>query len=141
MTPEEAADRMEIGDLFVAYARALDTRDWEGLGTVLTDDPVLDYSAFDGPRAGVAEVVPWLQANLGAFALSQHFVGNVQVWFDGPDAARARCEIINPMLNPREGGGLGGFLVGGSYDDRLVRTAAGWRIAERVASPSWLVEL
>ena len=141
MTPEEAADRVEIGDLFVTYARALDTRDWDGLAAALTPDAVVDYSAFDGPRAGLAEVVPWLQANLGSFALSQHFVGNVQVWFDGPDEARGRCEIINPMLNPRDGGRLGGFLVGGSYEDRLVRTTEGWRIAERVAHPSWLVEI
>lgn len=141
MTPEEAADRLEIGDLLVAYARALDTRNWDGLAAVLTDDAVVDYSAFDGPRAGLDEVVRWLEANLGAFSLSQHFVGNVQVWFDGPDDARVRCEIINPMLNPGEGGRLHGFLVGGSYDDRVIRTPAGWRIAQRVANPSWLVNL
>ena len=35
---QELADRAAIVDAVIAYATALDTRDWERLGALFTDD-------------------------------------------------------------------------------------------------------
>lgn len=136
MTLEEVSDRIEIDDLLTAYAAAVDAREWDVLAGLFADGAVLDYSAFDGPRAGAPEAIAWVAEGLSGFPVSQHLVTNRQVWLgDGgdPDAARARCEVFNPMVDAN------GTVVqiGGSYEDRLVRTPAGWRFAERVARPAW----
>lgn len=136
MTPEEIADRIEIDDLLTAYAVAVDARDWDAVAALFADGAVLDYSAFDGPRAGAIEAIAWVAEGLSGFPVSQHLVTNRQVWLavDGDlDTARARCEVFNPMVD--SDGTV--VQVGGSYEDRLVRTPAGWRFAERVARPAW----
>jgi len=132
VTPEEVADRLEIDDLVTAYAVTVDSRDWDGLSALFAPDAVLDYTAFDGPRATVDEAVPWVAAGLESFPVSQHLQVNRQVWLDG-DTARGRCAVFNPMVD-RNGNVV---QVGGHYDDRYVRTPAGWRFAERVATPAW----
>lgn len=50
-TPDLIADRLEIEQLLTVYAAAVDARDWERFREVFTNDVVLDYSAFGGPRA------------------------------------------------------------------------------------------
>ena len=45
--------------------------------------------------------------------------------------ARARTMVFNPMGTDDGKGGLDLFYVGAWYDDKLVRTPEGWRIAER----------
>jgi hypothetical protein len=39
------------------------------------------------------------------------------------------------VLAGTEGGD--NYIVGGTYEDRLVRTGAGWRIAHRVMTQTW----
>lgn len=136
MTPEEIADRIAIDDLLTAYAAAVDARDWDGLAALFAPDAVLDYSAFDGPRAGAVDAIGWVAEGLSGFPVSQHLITNRQVWLavDGdPDTARARCEVFNPMVDSN--GTV--VQVGGSYEDRLIRSSDGWRFAERVARPAW----
>lgn len=132
MTRDAVADRLAIGDLITAYATAIDARDWDRLKRLFTGDAVLDYSAFDGPRAGVEEAVAWVADGLSGFPVSQHLCANREIEVDG-DAATARCAVFNPLV---DGEGRV-FLVGGSYADCFVRTPDGWRFAERVATPSW----
>lgn len=132
MNAGEVADRVEIDDLLTAYATALDTRDWEGVRAVFTDDAVLDYTEFGGPRGPVDEAVTWISESLAAIPVTQHFVTNRVVEIDGDEAA-AVCALFNPIVTPD--GAVS--YVGGSYEDRLVRTPAGWRITERVARMKW----
>lgn len=128
----EIADRLEIDDLLTAYAVAVDAREWEALKRLFTGDAVLDYSGFEGPRAPVDEAIEWVAGGLSGFPVSQHLTTNREIAVDG-DTATARCAVLNPLVDTR---GRIAF-VGGYYEDRLVRTADGWRFAERVARPAW----
>lgn len=135
MTAEELADRAAIGDVLDDYAFAVDSRDWELLHSLFTDDAVLDYIAAGGPRGAREEVLGWISASLPAVTLTQHLVTNRRIRIDR-DTAIARTELLNPLLfdNP-DGAQL--LLLGGRYDDRLKRTAAGWKLTERVHVTTW----
>ena len=53
--------------------------------------------------------------------------------------ATSRTYFYNPMVAPKNGGGgIQMFYVGGYYNDRLVRTADGWRIADRFEETAWM---
>ena len=69
--------------------------------------------------------------------MTQHFISNTTVDLDG-DEARTRTYVINPMGFPKDDGSLHIFTVGAYYNDRLVRTADGWRIADRFEEQAFL---
>ena len=117
LTPREISDRLRINDLLVTYAAALDARDWDLVRTVFTDDAVLDYSVFGGPRGTVDEAVEWLSKTLGKVPMTQHLISNVLIEIVD-DTADVTSIVFNPL-----GTGSGVILVGGTYTDRLRRTA------------------
>jgi uncharacterized small protein (DUF1192 family) len=45
LSVQELADRAAIVDAVIAYATALDARDWETLGALFTDDACWEYSS------------------------------------------------------------------------------------------------
>jgi hypothetical protein len=61
---------------------------------------------------------------------------NTEIRLDG-DRATARTMMVNPMGARTRTGPPHFFYIGGRYDDELVRTANGWRIATRVESLLW----
>ncbi|MBI2168044.1 MAG: nuclear transport factor 2 family protein [Actinobacteria bacterium] len=128
----QIGDRLDIDDLLTAYAVAVDGRDWDGLKALFAEGAVLDYSAFDGPRGDVDTAVAWVAEGLAGFPVSQHVCANREIAVTG-DSGTARCAVINPLVDGK--GKV--FMVGGSYEDTLVRTPAGWRFAERVARATW----
>lgn len=123
-------DRLAIEEVLVRYCDAIDARDFALLERVFTPDATLDYTASGGPRDRFPAVRAWLEKALAPFELVQHVIGNVRVEVEG-DRARSRAYFTNPMGVPGRGRGMT-FLCGGLYRDRLVRTAEGWRIVERV---------
>jgi 3-phenylpropionate/cinnamic acid dioxygenase small subunit len=130
MTTTDLADRLAIDDLLTRYATGVDRRDWDLWESCFTADAVVDYTAFGGIRGPVREVRAWLAEVMPRFTASQHLVVNREVSVDG-DTATSRAAFFNPMVLPQaDGHAL--FFEGGYYHDRLVRTADGWRIRERV---------
>jgi 3-phenylpropionate/cinnamic acid dioxygenase small subunit len=131
LSPSEISDRLRIHDLLVTYATAVDTRDWELIKTVFTEDAVLDYSVFGGPRGSVEEAVGWISKALARVTMTQHLITNVLIQL-GSDTAEVSSAVLNPL-----GSDTSVALVGGYYRDKLERTADGWRIAERTAEFAW----
>jgi 3-phenylpropionate/cinnamic acid dioxygenase small subunit len=127
---EEISDRIEIDDLLIRYTVAIDTKDWELLDSVYTPDAKIDYTTSGGIKGEYPEVRAWLAKALAPFTMTQHLISNSVVNVDG-DSATARTMVFNPMGRDDGEGGLKLFYVGGWYDDKLVRTEDGWRIAER----------
>jgi len=124
-------DRLEIRALIVRYANALDARRFEDLDQVFTADAYVDYRATGGIDGHWPQVRSWLPPAVTAFPHMCHLVGNIQVELAG-DQARARTLCLNPVEVPLPGGGVQVMLLAMWYRDRLVRTAAGWRMSERV---------
>jgi ketosteroid isomerase-like protein len=136
VTADEIADRLEIERLLVAYAWALDTKDWDALRAVFAPEATVDYTTSGGPAGTADEFVPWVAKMLSAFPMTQHLLMNVEVTVDG-DTATARSACLNPMGAATEAGPLHHFTIGLEYHDRLVRTDAGWRIAFRDERQRW----
>jgi hypothetical protein len=136
MELQELADRQEIVDVITRYTRAVDTRHWDGLDDVFTDDGVLDYTAVGGPADTARAVKGWLVVGLSGFLRYQHVIGQVAIDLDG-DSARATAYFTNPMVAPDGAGGEKIVEVGGYYHHDLVRTPHGWRSRRMVDETIW----
>jgi 3-phenylpropionate/cinnamic acid dioxygenase small subunit len=136
-SPQDVSDRLEIDDLLSRYTFAIDAKDFDALDTVFTPDAQIDYTTSGGIKGAYPEVKAWLAKALAMFPTTQHLLGNKRVTLDG-DTATSRTYFYNPMGAPKKGGGLQMFFVGGYYNDRLVRTPDGWRIAERFEETAWM---
>jgi hypothetical protein len=126
-------DRTAIIDLAIAYTWALDSRNIDGLDEVFTPDAtgMLHGVACEG-RDAIKERIG---GAILRFDATQHLVGNHQVSVNG-DEGTHRCQLQGQhVLAGTEGGNT--FIVGGYYEDRVVRTADGWRIAHRLMQQTW----
>ncbi len=127
------ADVQEIISLTVAYGWALDGRQWHELDSIFAPDAeaILGRTTVSGLEAIRAHC----RKTLDALDVSQHLVGSHQVSLES-DLATCRCQVI---AQHRRDGAPGGssWLVGGTYEDQMRRTKAGWRITRRVLSIAW----
>jgi 3-phenylpropionate/cinnamic acid dioxygenase small subunit len=128
---QEVSDRIQIQDLLTRYTNAIDGKDWKLLDTCFTPDAHVDYTATGGTKGSYPEVRKWLEMALAPFPVTVHYISNSTVKLSG-DEAGARTYVWNPMGFQNPDGSLHWFTVGAYYVDKLVRTADGWRIRERV---------
>lgn len=120
-SPQE--DRVRVVELLADFAAATDARDWATIAGLLTEDCVA-YGA-----RGPAAVVARMRASLDGVGPSQHLLGNHRVRLDADDA---RVLTYGRVHHVGAGPMAGAFYEClGEYDDRLVRTADGWRISRR----------
>ena len=138
---QQLRDRFEIQDLLVRYCHTLDRRDWPAFEQLFTEDASLDYTAFGGPRAGAKEIAAYLAAAIAGLRGTQHTISTTLIEFDGDDQARARSAAQVMMISGPEAGPDQVLFIGLWYQDRLVRTAQGWCIRERVQERSWMHNL
>lgn len=124
MTEPHLADRAAITDLLHAYCRALDEMDLGAIPALFTEDCVVSY----GPRLesrGAARLAADL-ARLWRWRRTSHHLSNIVVRVEGD-----RAEAASYVLAWHEAPDGRTATLFGQYRDRLVRTAQGWRIAER----------
>lgn len=131
MNLQEISDRLEIQQLMVDYANALDRRDWEAMNDVFTPDAYIDYRALGGVDGKFPEIKKWLNETLKRFPSFYHLMGNIEIKING-DTAKTKTCCFNPMVMAMGGDKTQTFLLGLWYHDKVVRTPKGWRIAERV---------
>jgi hypothetical protein len=130
MTPQEAADRVEITEVWNRYFRAMDTWDFALLDEVFTPDAKLRYDALAGVDAGYPEMLErWREFNPN-FSFMQHMGGELVIDLDG-DAAVATSNLRAIHVQTTPAGEETRWVIYGAYRDRFVRSDAGWRIADR----------
>ncbi len=122
----EPEDRQDISDLLVRYATGIDRRDWPLFRTVFTDDCELDYGVI-GTWKGVDAVTDFMEKTHELAGHTLHRLSNQVIEVDG-DKAVARTYVDALIMVGDEGAGVNGV---GFYDDEIVRTPDGWRIARR----------
>lgn len=134
---DQLTDRQAIIDLTIAYCWALDTHDWEALGRVFTVDATA-LLATPAPLEGLDAIRERVARALTPLDDSQHVVANHQVTIDG-DTATCRCYLQAQHVRRAAGDAGGGenYLIGGRYEDRMVHTGDGWRIAHRELVMMW----
>jgi 3-phenylpropionate/cinnamic acid dioxygenase small subunit len=132
---QELADRAAIVDAVIAYATALDTRDWQKLGSLFADDACWEYSGSGERLLGPNAIVARISASLERFDATQHLNGNHVTAVHG-DEAEHTCyyQAQHVRLGLADGDK---FLGGGRYDDRLRRTSDGWLFTHRKIISVW----
>ncbi len=135
---QELSDRLEIQDLVFLYAHLIDSRQFDQLREVFTEDAFVDYSVYGGSVGDLETTIDFLKQAVTheLFPNCQHLNANVHVTLDG-DTASGRVMCFNPMEMTMPGGGLQTYMLGLWYVDEYRRTPAGWRISRRVEEKSW----
>jgi hypothetical protein len=131
------AAKAAITELITRYAALNDAGDWDAVAALYTAE-----GRMSRPTAP-DEFVSGRAAILAAFRsrprrVSRHIVANVLVTLEGEAYARASSQILLYMGRVAEDGGLPILSAAppliGSYEDTLVKSAEGWRFAERRGS-------
>lgn len=120
-------DRADITEVLLRYATGIDRRDWETFRTAFTEDCVLDYGDI-GSFSGVDAVTAFMDQSHAMAGHTMHRLSNFVITLDG-DTATARTYVDGLILAADNASGVNAV---GFYDDDLVRTDQGWRIARRV---------
>jgi hypothetical protein len=122
------ADRLAIHELMALHGHVADDRRADLLDQLLTEDAVYDLAAYDmGQVVGLPELRRLFEEAPGDQPLA-HLVTNVIVTEDADGTVRVRSKGLAVMPNGAAGAAL--------YDDKVVPTEAGWRIAHRTVVPA-----
>ena len=123
-------DRREIEDLVYAYCRHFDRNEPELVAALFTDDATVDYGPEFPTIVGADAIGSTIAVGLErTFAATSHHVSNLQIEFEGADAARG-LTYLYAWHRYRDGSPDGELW--GCYEHRFARTAGGWRIASLV---------
>jgi hypothetical protein len=136
-TLQEISDRMEIEELFIKYAYAIDERNFDELDDVFLPEAVIDGSSVGSAKGDYQVMKPWLKQALAMFPGYQHIPVATKIEIKG-DEAFTKTVCFNPIVSKDAGGwDTEVFFVGLWYVDHLIRTTKGWRISSRREERSW----
>ena len=126
----EHEDRQDISDVLLRYATGIDRRDWTVFRSAFTQDCELDYGEI-GTWHGVDAVTDFMEKSHAMAGHTMHRLTNQVITVDG-DVAVARTYVDGLIMFGENDSGVNAV---GFYDDDVVRTDAGWRIARRRFTP------
>lgn len=133
---QRLADRVEVEDLILQYARDVDTKSWRSFELLFIDDCEVCYPSDDGPMriAGRSELARFAEDALSGFPRTHHLMGNLQVSITG-DTAKSTHYL--QATHVRGGNREDHWDLGGWYQAEYVRTPAGWRFARLELDNVW----
>lgn len=123
-------ERAQIGDLVIAYAYAVDERDWKAFEALFVPDAKIDYKSAGGVSGSPAEVAAWMPNALSFFTWTMHSVFSHRIEKTGADTAKGSLHVVARHGLLWEGANEI-MDVTGIYRDEYVRTPNGWRFAAR----------
>ena len=132
------AEAHEIISTKYNYAYGIDTEDWDLYRSIFIEEVTMDFSSYSGQPGQRMKADDW--------------VANCQRLFTGLDASQH--QMSNPLVDVQESeahlkmymqaehflqntAGDGSFTIGGWYEDRLVKTPSGWKIAAVTLNVLW----
>ena len=127
--------KQDIRDVLYRYCRGADRRDYDLMRSCYHPDARDNHG--EDYIGGVDGFITMVEATLGRFERTMHFLGNILIEVDG---SRARSEaycIAHHRLPEREDRPKRDFLVGLRYVDDFDQRDGQWRIAERVCVFEW----
>ena len=133
----ELLDRQGVSDVVIRYATGVDMRDWRAFRSCFCDEVEIDLSSWSGAPARTLPADDWVSGLKPLFTgldATQHSMSNPLVDIDGDSA---RCRAYMQAAHFLEDWPAPEFTIGGYYDDRLVRTSAGWRISAFTLTVWW----
>lgn len=127
---EQRVRRLEdieaIAQLKYRYWRFLDTKQFDALAELFVPEATCCYSSGKYEFSGRDAIMRFLRESLSRErgSVTIHHGHHPEIALTGPDTATATWALYNYMYNEKENRGI---RIGAYYDDRCVRTAAGWR--------------
>ncbi|MBU2305589.1 MAG: nuclear transport factor 2 family protein [Alphaproteobacteria bacterium] len=114
-------------EILYKWCTSIDTRDWAGMRSILTEPVKIDYSS-NGSIAGDLAVDTWIDRlkGLHGFDRTLHMVSNPVVTVNG-DAATC-VSYVNAMHFLKDGDRELGAYACGIYTHELVRVNGSWKI-------------
>ena len=130
---ERRAIEADVARLIHEYIWANDAQDWDACAALYTEDAVFRRPSGGDPVVGRPAILASFTARTPR--AQRHAIANILVDVVSETEARARSVIVLYMGDAAEDGGLPAQdakspLIG-TYADRVVKTADGWRFAER----------
>jgi len=132
MTPLTADDRFAISELLARFCHASDFADYETLAALYTEDPkmeIVGVGNFDGLEWQVQHARDSAQWTNGQ---NRHAITNLWIEPEG-DGAVAHYFLLNLVAGANVGEAQ--LVTTGRFEDHVVRTTKGWRIARRRFMP------
>jgi hypothetical protein len=125
---ERRAIEADCGRLIALYANLNDAARWEELAALYAEDGLMTRpTAPDAPILGRAAILAAFQGRPPR--QTRHLCANVVIEVLSPSEARGESAMV--LFQPE------GQPLAGSFHDRFVLTAEGWRFAERRGSLAW----
>jgi hypothetical protein len=127
MTPEDLSDRAAVADVVVRYLELVDTKGWDLMDEVFTEDTTARWTPTVLMQ-GRANVVGATQHMVGSDeVVTFHHVASMTPVVNGDTAqVTARVRAMHYGLGPREGKFYESLAT---QPTQLVRTPDGWRIS------------
>jgi 3-phenylpropionate/cinnamic acid dioxygenase small subunit len=130
-TALDTADLLAIHQLLALYGHLLDDGHFDRLSEIFAEDAVLTFPGRE--RAAIRTGAAITQFFATAAGSSAHHTTNIVVVADG-DRVRVRSKFLVPYTRPEHDVHR---WYGGVYEDVVVRTPNGWRIASRAIDGRW----
>jgi hypothetical protein len=127
-------DERAIVAVLIRYGTGIDTRNWALFRSCFSDDFEGDYSSF-GKWRGPREITDYMRQAHAQIGPTLHRMTNFTIENDGAHI-RARS-YVDALLTPVAAGGPVHHGIG-LYEDQMVRTSDGWKIARRTFVPVML---
>lgn len=130
-TLQQLIDRDAIVDVMSRYARGIDRRDEAVYRACFTD--AIDVAMGGGLQEAV-DANAWVTSAfglVGQYEATQHIISNHHVELS-EDTATCGAEVQAQHWRPD-----GYWLIGGRYENQLVRTTDGWRIRHLELTIRW----
>ena len=123
---DERAAQHDVAEVLVRYATGVDRRDWDLFRSCFTDDVHAEYEGIETWES-VDAITAYMETTHAEMGHTLHRLSNMSITVDG-DTATARSYVDAVLMAADNRTGLNAI---GYYDDELLRTASGWRIARR----------
>lgn len=128
----DAAQKLEIHELLSRAAYAFDERDVAGLQQCFAPEATMLVTIADGqtfgPFDGREAIMGLMTATLDAQTdMRRHIISNFVFAEQSDHSARVLSTVV---VTSAENGEIK-LVTSGAYDDRVMRSAGGWQIANR----------
>jgi hypothetical protein len=118
------------------YAFGIDTRDYRLLRSIFLDEILMDFSSYNGRPSARVDAQEWVDGCAELFDgldATQHTMANPIVDLDRP-SGHARQRMTMQAVHFLDGSE---FTLGGWYDDHVILTDQGWKLAGVTLHVTW----
>lgn len=122
-------DRMLIEDKIYLYCELVDTKNFDPILQLFTEDAFIDYTTCGSIKGSPRELVTSLKKSFRVFSASQHMVSNLQIKINEDGTAHSSYYLYNPMSWKNKKGVTSTMLFGSRYEGAWIKDNDGeWKL-------------